>query len=391
MTEDTIRIDILPRTIPRALWWIPVLLTAGLLVTSATVVGLISEQGGENLPRDPAITRGPTVCDKYASVDGSDRADGTSSAPFRTAQKLAASLEPGQTGCLRSGTYTEADKTLTISSGGKPHQRVIIRNAPDERVRFRGRVYITEAADYVTVRNLILDGSYGPACVSSATCTVLPSPTIDGDYVHLLGNDISNRRDGSESTLAGTCVNAGTSGVRATDTLIRNNHIHDCGRLPRTNYDHGVYLTSTSNVVVRSNKIYDNADRGIQFHPDADGTLVTDNVVDANGGGVLISGSSSTTSDNNKVRNNVISNSNIRWLVESYWPDSVGSGNIVRDNCLWPTNAISDLNQNMGILPSTWVKPNGRGFVSYDNLTANPLYDPVREVGEESDCHIVYR
>src|SRR5215213_1241715 len=185
------------------------------------------------------------ACDKYAAVGGSDSAEGTDSAPFRTAQRLVDSLKPGQTGCLRSGTYTEADDTLTISGGGSFGRRVVIRSVPGERTTFLGRVYITEAGDYVTLRNLVLDGSYGPKCASGETCSVLPSPTVNGDHAHLIGNDISNRRAGWEATLAGSCINVGDSEVKVKETLIENNRIHDCGRIPSSNHDQGIYLTSS--------------------------------------------------------------------------------------------------------------------------------------------------
>jgi parallel beta-helix repeat protein len=328
------------------------------------------------------------ACDKYAAVGGSDSAEGTDSAPFRTAQRLVDSLKPGQTGCLRSGTYTEADDTLTISGGGSFGRRVVIRSAPGERTTFLGRVYITEAGDYVTLRNLVLDGSYGPKCASGETCSVLPSPTVNGDHAHLIGNDISNRRAGWEATLAGSCINVGDSEVKVKETLIENNRIHDCGRIPSSNHDQGIYLTSSRGAIVRNNWIYDNADRGIQFYTDADGTLVENNVIDANGQGVLFSGGSSTTSDNNEVRNNVISNSKIRWLVEDYWSGPVGRGNTVHHNCLWPTNPKISYNQNNG------VQPNAPGFTAANNSDADPIFADALNgdltVPSSSACRSVY-
>ena len=42
--------------------------------------------------------------------------------------------------------------------------------------------------------------------------------------------------------------------------------------------------------MIRDNWIYDNADRGVQLYPDADGTVVTGNVIDGNGEGVIFGG-----------------------------------------------------------------------------------------------------
>jgi hypothetical protein len=115
----------------------------------------------------------------------------------------------------------------------------------------------------------------------------------------------------------------------------------------------------------------------------ASSSVQSSDVIGANGEGVIFSGGSSTTSDDNEVRNNVISNSKIRWLVESYWSGPVGRGNTVHHNCLWPTNPKISYNQNGG------VQPNAPGFVSYRNVRENPLHDSS-SVGATSDCRSVY-
>src|SRR5690349_24887022 len=72
------------------------------------------------------------LCNKVAAPNGSDNAAGNEDAPFRTAQVLADSLTPGQTGCLRGGTYSE---DLTIRQGGNAGAPVTIRSFPGERAR----------------------------------------------------------------------------------------------------------------------------------------------------------------------------------------------------------------------------------------------------------------
>ena len=74
--------------------------------------------------------------------------------------------------------------------------------------------------------------------------------------------------------------------------MIEHNRIHDCGVLPATNLDHGIYVAEADHTVIRRNLIYDNADRGVQLYPDADGTVVTGNVIDGNGEGVIFGGDS---------------------------------------------------------------------------------------------------
>jgi hypothetical protein len=45
--------------------------------------------------------------------------------------------------------------------------------------------------------------------------------------------------------------------------------MHDCGRLPPTNHDHGVYVEGAVDTVISDSLIYDNANRGIQLFPNA--------------------------------------------------------------------------------------------------------------------------
>jgi len=251
-----------------------------------------------------------------ASNDGSDDAPGTLEQPFETAQKLVSSLQPGMTGCLRAGTYlgSGADQVNI----GTPN--VTLTSYPGERATVKTLLWVEQTGDGVTVSNLDLDGRNKRG---------LPSPIINGDDITFTGNDITNHH-------TGICVSIGTADTygRAHRAVIENNRIHDCGNLPSTNYDHGIYVNSADDTVIRNNWIYDNADRGIQLYPDAQGTLVTGNVIDGNGEGVIFGGSDKTASSNNIVEHNVITNSRLRDNVESSWGGPIGTGNIARNNCV---------------------------------------------------------
>ncbi len=158
--------------------------------------------------------------------------------------------------------------------------------------------------------------------------------------------------------------------------VIEGNRIHDCGSLPATNMDHGIYIGEARDTVIRDNWIYDNADRGIQLYPDADGTLVTGNVIDGNGQGVAIGGSGSQTSDNNLVEHNVITNSTIRYNVEGSWGSSVGTGNVVRENCTIGGARGGD---------TGGIQTPADGFVASDNIVADPGYVDARRGDFRSD------
>lgn len=273
-----------------------------------------------------ATARAAAQCHKVAAPGGSDKAEGTARSPYGTIAKLAGSLHPGQTGCLRGGVYRE--QNVTVARGGTAGARITIRSYPGERATHVGRLFIKDSANHVTVSGLNLDGSGAPSC-SGGTCRLLPSPVVSGDHVHFIANDVTNRN-------TAICFNLGSGDYgRAIGTLIRNNRIHHCGRLPATNHDHGVYLQAADDTRIIDNLIFANADRGVQMYPDAQRTLVADNVIDGNGTGVQFSGNGGVASNHNVVERNLITNSTLH-NVATWYPDGgpVGAGNVVRGGCI---------------------------------------------------------
>ena len=285
-------------------------------------------------------------CDRYAATTGSDAAAGSAAAPFRTAQHLLDSLSPGQTGCLASATYSE---DLRVNHGGSQGAPLRLTSAPGQRATVVGRLYVPAGSNDVVLADLNLNG---------ANASNLPSPTVDADRVTLTGDDITDAHTGI--CLAIGSLDWGT----AHDVVVDGNRIHDCGRLPygSTNHDHGIYVESARGLVITNNYIYDNADRGIQLYPDAQGTTITNNVIDGNGEGIIFSGDSGLASSNNVASRNVISNSRVRTNVESWWPSGnpIGTGNVASSNCLW-NGAQGNVGDQVG-------------FTATGNSVANPLF-----------------
>ncbi|HEU4973477.1 MAG TPA: right-handed parallel beta-helix repeat-containing protein [Baekduia sp.] len=281
-----------------------------------------------------------TSCDRVASTSGSDSAAGTAAAPYRTVQKLADSLAAGQTGCIRAGTYKQ-DVTVSRSS-------ITITSYPGERATVVGRLYIRQGANSVTVSGLNLDGVNGSG---------LPSPTVNGNDDVFVGNDVTN-----DHTVI--CFNIGSDSGwgRAQRTIIRGNRIHDCGS-GTTNRDHGIYVVGADDTQILDNVIYNNADRGVQLYPDAQRTVVRGNLIVGNGEGVIFSGEGTMTSRDNLVENNIIADSTIRTNVESWYPAGtpIGTGNVVRHNCLW--GGAKGL-----------VDTSAGGFTLDANVTADPKF-----------------
>lgn len=260
-----------------------------------------------------AVTASPSeaACDKVASPRGSDAKRGTATAPYATVGKLANSLRPGQTGCLRAGVYRGR---ITIRKGGRSGAPTTIRSAPGARATARGRLHVANSANHVVIRQLFLDGRNRAR---------LPSPTVNGNNVTFRDNDITNRN----TTI---CFVLGSDEYgRARRTVIERNRIYRCGALPPTNHHHGIYVEASYGARITDNWIYDNADRGVQLFPDAQSTYVARNVIDGNGEGIVFS----RRSANNVVEHNVISNSLVRYNVEDF--ELSGTGNVARRNCLW--------------------------------------------------------
>jgi len=265
------------------------------------------------------------------------------------AQDLVDALSPGQTGCLRAGLY---EGNVRVS---KPS--ITLTRYAAEKATVKGRFYVPEGADGVTVEGLYLDGTNPDR---------LPSPTINADGVTFRRNDVTNYHHS-------ICFALGhPDWGRADNTTIEFNRVHDCGRLPATNHDHGIYVATATNTLIRGNWIYDNADYGVHLYPDAQKTTVTGNVIDGNGEGLTFSGEYGVASNDNLVEGNVITNSKVRYNVESWFSpgNPIGRNNVVRDNCVH--GGVRD--DGNGGIAGEW------GFRAVQTVRARPAFaSPARD------------
>jgi nitrous oxidase accessory protein NosD len=282
-----------------------VTITVAFLLASATAV--------------PA-SAGPLGCDKTLT-------------PRNSIERMANAADPGDVICLRGGNYRE---NVKVRARGSQRRRIVIQGNPGERAVVRGRLWVTARSRHVVFRSLELYGRNNAK---------LPSPTVNGDHIAFVGNDI---HFGPGFASARSCITSDPRYGRARGLVISRNEIHHCGRLPPTNHDHGIYLGGTDGARITHNWIHDNADRGIQLYADADSTRVRFNLIERNGEGILLGGDS----DHNVVELNVIRDSTIRWNVENY--DLVGARNVVRRNCVWQRGgryrARGGIQQGMAVL-----------------------------------------
>lgn len=263
------------------------------------------------LPQAPPSPASPTrhdACDRYAAPGGSNHVRGTARRPVRSAGRLVRVLRRGQTGCFRAGTYTFSN--LSLRRPG-----VTLRSYPGERAKLRGRIRFETTARGATIEDLTLYGRNRQR---------RGAVTIYANRATLRGDAITNHH-----TANCVLVTRYYNHPRPRRVRIEGNRIHDCGRLPATNHDHGIYVAWARHTLIRDNWIYDNADRGVQLYPSSQGTKVVGNVIDSNGEGIVFS----NRARNNLAAHNVISNSRIRYNVAS--SDLTGSRNVARENCVW--------------------------------------------------------
>jgi hypothetical protein len=284
-------------------------------------------------------------CSRYAAPWTHGAAMGSAKRPFRSVQRLVDSLRPGQTGCLFPGTY---QLNLRLNHGGRRDAPITLTSVKRPRARIVGRIYIPQGSNSVHLTELLLDGRNGAG---------LPSPSVDSAGDEFIHDDVTNDH-------TAICFELGADGNygQAQDTIIARSRIHDCGVLPPTNHQHGIYVANSVGAQILGNLIDHNADRGIQLYWNAQRTTIAGNIVDHNGEGIIVSGESNSASSNNLIINNLITNSTVRADVESWWPNpSVkGTGYVVSSNCVYGGKRTIDMR-------------NG-GFVARDNLRLRPKY-----------------
>src|SRR5436305_1968889 len=245
------------------------------------------------------------VCDRVAAPWGSDaRGRGTMRRPFASILKLDRSLRPGQTGCLRAGTYGGVRSHYRIARGGTPSRRITLRSYPGETATVVG--WLDVEASYTTLSHLRIDGSntFYRQRRDGTTCRYPVSEGLAfGGH-----DDIFQYNDYFQSVpaLRGNGIGIGWWG-EPDNTVIRYNKIHDVGGCDF--YDHLIYLAHGNNVQIYDNWLWNDAHGwGIKLDPGPTNARIWGNVIDAAGSGFNFgnSGGYEPTAGNRVYRNDVI-------------------------------------------------------------------------------------
>jgi parallel beta-helix repeat protein len=354
-------------------------------------------KGSDNsVPRDAPA--GDGQCDAWAANGGDDQGAGTAASPYRTVERLANSLRAGQTGCLVGGqTFEEPDFEIHVLGGGDPGNPITIRtgpgagSGPEPRATVSGRLWIDQQAHDVVFQDLVLDGK-NPLATLRGPGAALPSPTINGDRVSFIGDDITTSRQS-------ICLHVGSNDVfgEAHGTTIVGNRVHACGAtlMPSDNSgDSGIDVEGSADTIIHDNYVYDNADRGVLVYGDAQHSRISNNVITANRIGVHVgargSGTSETRPNDNTFTNNVIAadtlaRDNESWEVQGFEEDPSPphpTGNVVDFNCIWNQDAAHELQQpDAGMPVLTWTDGG--------NNTLHPANGPGFTDGANGDFRLI--
>lgn len=326
--------------------------TATIATALAAAFGaMTSVASAAGIEADAGSAMSASQCNIVVATNGSDSNPGTVDAPLKTSNAGVAALHSGQTLCFRSGTY-QTTTGLSIRAANST-----TTSFPGEHATLLGSLRVERPATGAIVENLTLDGKNPDNYFN---------PIIYADNAVMRNNEITNEHTTNCVHLAHYYDDPAPANV-----VIENNDIHDCGVLPAQNHEHGIYIAASRHLIIRNNLIYNNADRGIQLYTDVKDTQIYGNVIDNNGVGIIISGASGFTTTDTEIHNNIITNSNIRHNVESWYESGTnpGTNNVVTDNCIYGVSSGNYYagKDNSGIGDEV-------GFSAKGNLIADPRY-----------------
>jgi hypothetical protein len=269
--------------------------------TSRTRTGGGTTTGGISAPAST-----PVHCDLIASPSGSDsNGNGTLGSPYATLVKLDSALSPGQTGCLRTGTYGSTSTWQHLATDGTASGTITITAYPGEAPQVDG--YVEIDASYTTLSHLTIDGSNTAYKTARAGITC---PTPASDALSIAGSNDTLEYDDYYQSVSGTRgVGIGIGWWGNTDnTVIRFNKIHDTGQCDQ--YDHAIYLAAGNNVQIYDNWIWNNhGGQALSVYPGATNARIYSNVIDASDSGFTIGDNGSNATSGNEIYHNVVADS----------------------------------------------------------------------------------
>jgi len=226
----------------------------------------------------------------YVAPTGSDSGSGSASAPFKTIQKAADTVNAGDTVIVDDGVYTDTDGNdvvVYVRRGGTSSAWVTFKSKNKQGAKIDGANFRTKHgwhldAAYVIVQDFDIYGMCGTVGAQGADGVDVETNNVKivGNAIHDIGRYCTDEPYGLDGILIG-----------AKDSVtISQNRVYNIGRLapgengcnPSTSYyqnvDHGIYVDGSSNVTILNNLLYNNK-RGWSIHvyPDPVSNLTISN------------------------------------------------------------------------------------------------------------------
>jgi hypothetical protein len=247
----------------------------------APVFGIACLAGAGAVPGAPQ--RGGATY--HVSPTGSDSNPGSAARPFKTIQKAANGVKPGDTVLVDDGVYTYSGPNdcygkvvVCVSRGGSPDNWVVFRSKNKWGAKIDGGngkagvgFVVSGGASYVRIQDFEMsglanvDGSAGGIDLFDGGSHF----QVIGNHIHNIGRVCTNTSNGQNGVF-----------IEADNVLMEANLIHDVGRLEPgqqgcrpgneywKNHDHGVYHDGGDHVTIRNNVIYNiNQGWAIQVWP----------------------------------------------------------------------------------------------------------------------------
>jgi len=255
-----------------------------------TATHTLSPATPTNTPIPPTATptSQPGACTRFVATTGNDNNPGTMDAPWKTIQKAANSVQPGDVVCVRGGTYKER---VTINVSGTAGAYITFQSYPGETAILDGTGLTVPADDNGMVY------------------------IKDRAYVIVKGFEVRNYKTSTKNRVP--------IGIRITGTAhhveIRNNvihHIEHNGTTKNGTDAHGIAIHGTSgssaihDVVIDGNTLYSlklGSSEALVINGNVDGWQVTNNIIhDVNNIGIDAIGFEGTAPANDQARNGLI-------------------------------------------------------------------------------------
>jgi hypothetical protein len=375
------------------------------------------------------ITTSGLAATYYVAPDGSDNNPGTSSEPFRTLQKSASVVRPGDTVIVKDGTYTVSSGSYvlnTVSSG-----------TADKLITFRAQNKygaVIDGTQYSTYAGILIDRDYtvidGFEIRKTANNGIMVYGSED-DFTHHVIIKNCRIHDIARYMVSDCTDSIGRNGIitrsGTSDVTIENCKIYGIGRIPNPNcepptsekctstatctwsnthnykHDHGVYAQG-KRILIQNNLIYDHhAGRAVKvdgYNGDAIGMDEHSHIITNNTFGPARNGRPDTNSSigfysnyvNKHKPQNVLIQNNIIYDPEG--PSAVGIG-IGLGGWPWEGTVIRN---NITSFPNMYCEYNRKGepqpkitdFITESgNLRSVALVDFLLRDPENKDFHLL--